>query len=116
LTPSLESRTLRNSVKPRPFNHVVGVDLGGGKGKKTALATLRVDAIGATVVEIAPREGERPFFGTMTRSGRCRRDSFLPQLIPGWAGKGQCVAREWRIVWCERRQPSRQRLWRRSSE
>jgi hypothetical protein len=64
LTPSLESRTLRNSVKPRPFNHVVGVDLGGGKGKKTALATLRVDAMAATVVEIAPREGERPFYDT----------------------------------------------------
>jgi len=34
LTGPLESRTLRNSVKPRHFNHVVGVDLGGGKGKK----------------------------------------------------------------------------------
>jgi hypothetical protein len=64
LTPSRESRTLRNSVKPRHFTHVVGVDLGGGKGKKTALATLRVDATGATVVEIAPREGERPFYDT----------------------------------------------------
>ena len=51
-------------MKPRHFNHVVGVDLGGGKGKKTALATLRVDAAGATVVEIAPREGERPFYDT----------------------------------------------------
>jgi hypothetical protein len=64
LTPPRESRTLRNSVKPRHFNHVVGVDLGGGKGKKTALATLRVDTAGATVVEIAPREGERPFYDT----------------------------------------------------
>ena len=51
-------------MKARHFNHVVGVDLGGGKGKKTALATLRVDAVGATVVEIAPREGERPFYDT----------------------------------------------------
>jgi hypothetical protein len=51
-------------VNPRHFNHVVGVDLGGGKGKKTALATLRVDAACATVVEIAPREGERPFYDT----------------------------------------------------
>jgi hypothetical protein len=51
-------------VKPRHFNHVVGVDLGGGKGKKTALATLRVDAVAATVVEIAPREGDRPFYDT----------------------------------------------------
>ena len=27
----------------RKFHHVLGIDLGGGKGKKTALATLRVD-------------------------------------------------------------------------
>ncbi|HVZ74067.1 MAG TPA: DUF429 domain-containing protein [Polyangia bacterium] len=40
------------------------MDLGGGKGKKTALATLRVDATNATVVEIAPRGGERPFYDT----------------------------------------------------
>ncbi|MDB4983643.1 MAG: hypothetical protein JWM82_4395 [Myxococcales bacterium] len=51
-------------MKPRNFSHVVGVDLGGGKGKKTALATLRVDALTATVVEIAPREGARPFYDT----------------------------------------------------
>jgi hypothetical protein len=51
-------------VKLRHFNHVVGVDLGGGKGKKTALATLRVDAAGATVVEISPRTGEPPFYDT----------------------------------------------------
>lgn len=49
-------------MKQRQFSHVVGVDLGGGKGKKTALATLRVDAVGATVVEIAPRDGARPFY------------------------------------------------------
>jgi hypothetical protein len=49
-------------VKQRHFSHVVGVDLGGGKGKKTALATLRVDAGTATVVEIAPRDGARPFY------------------------------------------------------
>jgi hypothetical protein len=51
-------------VQPRNFSHVVGVDLGGGKGKKTALATLRVDALAATVVEIAPRGGARPFYDT----------------------------------------------------
>jgi hypothetical protein len=51
-------------VKQRHFSHVVGVDLGGGKGKKTALATLRVDGGAATVVEIAPRDGARPFYDT----------------------------------------------------
>ena len=46
----------------RGFHHVLGVDLGGGKGKKTALATLRVDGATATVVDIAPRTGAAPFY------------------------------------------------------
>jgi hypothetical protein len=46
----------------RKFNHVLGIDLGGGKGKKTALATLRVDGSAATVVDIAPRSGAVPFY------------------------------------------------------
>jgi uncharacterized protein DUF429 len=46
----------------RKFVHVLGIDLGGGKGKKTALATLRVDGAAATVVDIAPRTGAAPFY------------------------------------------------------
>jgi len=46
----------------RRFVHVLGIDLGGGKGKKTALATLRVDGRTATVVDIAPRTGAVPFY------------------------------------------------------
>ena len=46
----------------RGFHHVLGIDLGGGKGKKTALATLRVDGATATVVDIAPRPGAAPFY------------------------------------------------------
>jgi hypothetical protein len=46
----------------RDFVHVLGVDLGGGKGKSTALATLRVDGSTATVVDIAPRPGAVPFY------------------------------------------------------
>lgn len=46
----------------RRFHHVLGVDLGGGKSKKTALATLRVDGATATVVDIAPRTGAAPFY------------------------------------------------------
>ena len=49
-------------MKPRSFVHVLGIDLGGGKGKKTALATLRVDGEAATVVDIAPRNGALPFY------------------------------------------------------
>ena len=51
-------------MKPRSFVHVLGIDLGGGKGKKTALATLRVDGETATVVDIAPRNGALPFYDT----------------------------------------------------
>jgi hypothetical protein len=46
----------------RNFVHVLGIDLGGGKGKKTALATLRLDGSNATVVDIAPRSGAVPFY------------------------------------------------------
>src|SRR3954468_10591137 len=46
----------------RTFQHVLGIDLGGGKGKKTALATLRVDGATTTVVDIAPRMGAAPFY------------------------------------------------------
>jgi hypothetical protein len=49
-------------VQSRSFVHVLGIDLGGGKGKKTALATLRVDGGAATVVDIAPRNGALPFY------------------------------------------------------
>jgi hypothetical protein len=49
-------------VTTRSFVHVLGIDLGGGKGKTTALATLRVDGAAATVVDIAPRNGALPFY------------------------------------------------------
>ncbi len=49
-------------MNARNFVHVLGIDLGGGKGKKTALATLRVDGALATVVDIAPRNGALPFY------------------------------------------------------
>src|SRR3569832_282823 len=53
----------RTTLKKRSFLHVLGVDLGGGKGKKTAAATLRVDARnGATVVDLSPRPRELPLY------------------------------------------------------
>jgi len=64
LTVFAVSRTLKATiVKKRSFLHVLGVDLGGGKGKKTAVATLRIDPHdGTTVVEIAPRPGAAPLY------------------------------------------------------
>ena len=55
----------------RDFTHVLGVDLGGGKGKKTAFAILRVESAGAAVVEIAPRTGGLPLYdGTLVEAIR----------------------------------------------
>jgi hypothetical protein len=62
LTVQVPSRRLIQGVKKRSFLQVLGVDLGGGKGKKTAVATLRIDTHGATVTEIAPRPGARPLY------------------------------------------------------
>jgi predicted nuclease with RNAse H fold len=49
-------------VSPRPFNRFVGVDLGGGKGKKTALAVLERDGEGVVVTGLSPRGREAPLY------------------------------------------------------
>jgi predicted nuclease with RNAse H fold len=49
----------------RPFKRFVGVDLGGGKGKKTALAVLELDGDGVAVTRIAPRAGGSPLYDAM---------------------------------------------------
>ena len=45
----------------RPFTRFIGIDLGGGRGKTTALAEIRGDASGAEVVEVATRSGRAPW-------------------------------------------------------
>jgi predicted nuclease with RNAse H fold len=49
-------------VSIRPFKRFVGVDLGGGKGKKTAVAVLELTADGVAVTRIAPRTGGAPLY------------------------------------------------------
>jgi predicted nuclease with RNAse H fold len=49
-------------VTKKPFKRFVGVDLGGGKGKKTALAVLERHADGVAVTSIAPRSGAAPLY------------------------------------------------------
>lgn len=44
------------------FVRFVGVDLGGGKGKKTAVAVLRATPEGAVVESLAPRNGSAPLY------------------------------------------------------
>lgn len=46
----------------RPFSRFVGVDLGGGRGKTTAVAELRIGSTGgAEVIEVATRSGRLPW-------------------------------------------------------
>ena len=50
-------------MRKRSFINIVGVDLGGGKSKNTAVVTLRVDAhAGVTVTDMAPRPGAEPLY------------------------------------------------------
>jgi hypothetical protein len=42
----------------RPFQRFIGVDLGGGRGKTTALAELRMGTAGAEVIEVATRSSK----------------------------------------------------------
>jgi hypothetical protein len=45
----------------RPFSRFIGVDLGGGRGKTTAIAEIRSGTGGAQVVEVATRSGRLPW-------------------------------------------------------
>lgn len=44
------------------FTRFIGVDLGGGRGKKTALAVLERSQDGVTVTRLAPRAKEAPLY------------------------------------------------------
>lgn len=96
----------------RPFQRFVGVDLGGGRGKTTAVAELRMASSGgAEVIEVATRSGTLPWTDetlvhrlattdpqrviavdaplTQTACGRCER--------PVCPGTDQCV--DPAVVW-----------------
>lgn len=45
----------------RAFSRFIGVDLGGGRGKTTALAVVRSGPSGAQVMEVATRAGRQPW-------------------------------------------------------
>jgi predicted nuclease with RNAse H fold len=54
---------VKDRADERRFKRFVGVDLGGGKGKKTALAILDVgEGGGVTVTRLAPRAGGAPLY------------------------------------------------------
>ena len=52
----------REPVKNEPFKRFIGIDLGGGKGKKTALAVLDRSKCGVTVTALHPRPDEPPLY------------------------------------------------------
>jgi len=45
----------------RAFSRFIGVDLGGGRGKTTAIAEIRSGPTGAQVIEVATRSGRLPW-------------------------------------------------------
>lgn len=53
---------VRSPAVARPFRWFIGVDLGGGKGKKTAVAVLRRDDDGAVVTALAPAGKQPPLY------------------------------------------------------
>jgi predicted nuclease with RNAse H fold len=52
----------REPVTHNPFTRFVGIDLGGGRGKKTALAVLDRSKGGVTVTALHPRPDEPPLY------------------------------------------------------
>lgn len=60
------------------FQRFLGVDLGGGKGKKTALAVLERRGDGVAVVALLPRNGDIPLYdGPLLEILRARSDKAL---------------------------------------
>lgn len=64
----------------RGFENIVGVDLGGGRGKTTAVAVLHRDGDAARVIDLAPRRGARPLY-----------DAALVELVGGIAAPLLCI-------------------------
>lgn len=65
----------------RPFTRFIGVDLGGGRGKTTAIAEIRSGAAGAEVIEVATRSARQPW-----------TDETLMSRLHERAGEGVAIA------------------------
>ena len=62
--PSVLEADNSGPVTNKPFKRFIGIDLGGGKGKKTALAVLERSKVGVTVTALHPRPDEPPLYDT----------------------------------------------------
>lgn len=65
----------------RAFQRFIGVDLGGGRGKTTAVAELRIGRAGAEVIEVATRAPRQPWTD----------DSLIERLSPSAHPAGDLV-------------------------
>jgi predicted nuclease with RNAse H fold len=57
-----EQPIVATRIMEKAFTRFIGVDLGGGKGKKTALAVLERSRDGVTVTQLSPRAKEAPLY------------------------------------------------------
>jgi predicted nuclease with RNAse H fold len=58
----LHPQKKRGPLTHRPYKRFIGIDLGGGRGKKTALAVLDRSKGGVTVTALLPRPEEPPLY------------------------------------------------------
>jgi len=80
-------------VTHKPFKRFIGIDLGGGKGKKTALAVLERSKGGVTVTALHPRADEPPLYDAALIAavrGALEPRPFVHCL---WEGGSTCFAR-----------------------
>lgn len=83
---------MNETSRCRPFTRFLGIDLGGGRGKNTAIARLerRGDSSGLTVAEAAVRQGHR---GTGNTEGDALfRDEVLVEYLQRWVDDDTVVA------------------------
>lgn len=81
----------KGPAQARPFRRFIGVDLGGGRGKNTAIARLEIDEGGGlTVAEATVRQGHR---GTGNTEGDALfRDEVLIEYLKRWVDDATVVA------------------------
>lgn len=99
-SPQPESSATKGPANARPFRRFIGVDLGGGRGKNTAIARLELPvqpgdagqpgAAGLMVAEATVRQGHR---GTGNHEGDALfRDEVLVEYLRRWTDDDTVVA------------------------
>ena len=87
-----DATTTKGPARARPFRRFIGIDLGGGRGKNTAIARLELgeEGGGLTVAEATVRQGHR---GTGNHEGDALfRDDVLVDYLRRWVDEHTAVA------------------------